>query len=86
LRRLPDEEKPELLGWFAACLLLSAVVAAAFLFLGDISSPAKARLVALPAQPAANVVLAASACREPSVADRRACRGAGTRTALAAGQ
>ena len=52
MRRLPEETEPELLGWFAACLMLSVVVVAAFLLLGDLSSPAKARLIALP-QPAA---------------------------------
>jgi hypothetical protein len=73
LRRLPDEEEPQLLGWFAACLMLSVVVVAAFLLVGDISSPAKARLIALPQQPAASVVLARSACRGSTAPARTAC-------------
>jgi hypothetical protein len=84
LRRLPDEEEPELLGWFTACLLLSAVVVAAFLLFGDISSPPKARLVALPTEPAASVVTATSACR--SAPGRNACRAEIGRTALVVGK
>ena len=73
-----------LLGWFAACLLLSAIVVAAFLLVGDFSSPGKARLLALPTQPAANVVMAASACRDAP--GRKSCRAEVGRTALVAGQ
>ena len=62
----------------------AAVVAAAFLLVGDIASPAKARLIALPAQSAASMTLAASACRE--AAARGACPSDASRTALVAGQ
>ena len=84
LRRLPDEEEPGLLGWFAACLMLSAVVVVAFLLAGDISSPGKARLIALPKQPAATMIRAASACPETWASS--ACPSDAGRTALVAGQ
>ena len=84
MRHLPDEEEPGLLGWFAACLMLSAVVVIAFLLAGDISSPGKARLIALPKQPAASTTLAASACRGPSASS--VCPSGAGRTALVAGQ
>jgi len=79
--RLPEEREPELLGWFVACLVLSAIVVAAFLLLGDISSPKQARLIALPAQPAANVILAAD-CRKPVGSSERACPARKRETAL----
>ena len=73
-----------MLGWFAACLMLSIVVAAAFLLAGDLSSPAKARLVALTKPAAATPALAASACPRPAAPFHQACPGAGGRTALVA--
>ena len=66
------------------CLLLSVVVAAAFLLVGDISSPAKARLITLPAQPAPNVVMTGSSCR--SAPGPKACRAEGAKTALVTGR
>lgn len=49
MRRLPAEpEAPLLLGWFLACLLLSAVVAGAFVAYGDVSARSQARMVVLP--------------------------------------
>ena len=73
MRRLPEEREPELLGWFAACLVLSAIVVVAFLLLGDLSSPAKARLIALPQPEAAKLTLASTECRKPAGSRETAC-------------
>ena len=73
MKRLPEEREPELLGWFAACLMLSVVVVAAFLLLGDLSSPARARLIALPQLEAAGIVLAAGNCVKAGQTARKAC-------------
>ena len=62
-----------MLGWFAACLALSIIVVAAFLLLGDLSSPAKARLIALPKPPAAHAVVAAEDCGMAAGSARKAC-------------
>jgi hypothetical protein len=49
MRRFPAEpEPPPLLGWFLACLLLSVVVAGAFVAYGDVSVRSPARMVVLP--------------------------------------
>jgi hypothetical protein len=73
LRRLPEEREPELLGWFAGCLVLSFIVVAAFLLLGDLSSPAKARLIALPQMPATLAAVASNDCGKAAGSARKAC-------------
>ena len=50
MRRLPAEPELSLLGLFLVCLLLSVVVAGAFVVYGDVPRPAQARMVILPAQ------------------------------------
>jgi hypothetical protein len=42
MRRLPEEDNEvDLVGWFAACLVLAVIVSIAFIFFGEISPPAK---------------------------------------------
>jgi hypothetical protein len=76
MKRLPEESEPEMLGWFAACLILSAVVVMAFILLGDATAPATARMAALPQLAASNEGLVAD-CPRPAEGKREICTVAG---------